>query len=166
MKRAPLLMIPLFLLVVLTMVVSAEIPQEAGLPTGVQERLDQYIASADAPSQATVLMVERARRPWTFTRELSDRVLGDSVYFQTDASLTWAVGSGPSPLPFPPKELWCALLAGQDNASSEQSYAIVLVGLHMDMYNGDWMVHETAEDPFTLESQQMLTRIGCKMVLN
>lgn len=40
-------------------------------------------------------------------------------------------------------------------------WAMIFVGLHMDMYNGYWMVHETATAPFTLESEQMLSRIGC-----
>jgi hypothetical protein len=165
-KRASLLMIPLLLLAVLVVAVTAEIPERAGLPTGVQTCLDRYIVSPFAPSQANVLVVRRAQKPWNFSRALSDRVLGDTVYFQTDASLTWTMGSGPSPLPFPPKELWCAILAGQDDVSGEKTYSIVFVGLHMDMYNGDWLVHETGESPFTAESEQALSQIGCEMGLN
>lgn len=166
MKRASLLIIPLLLLAVLVIAVTAEIPERAGLPTGVQTCLDQYIASSYVPSQTNVLVVRRAQRPWNFSKALSDRVLGDTVYFQTDASLTWTGGSGPSPLPFPPKELWCAILAGRDDVSAEKAYSIVFVGLHMDMYNGDWFVHETGEYPFTAESETVLSQIGCEMGLN
>lgn len=166
MKRTSLLVIPFLLLAVLVVAVTAEIPERAGLPAGVQTRLDQYIASSFAPSQANVLAVRRAQKPWNFSRALSDRVLGDTVYFQTDDSLTWTGRSGPSPLPFPPQDLWCAILAGQDNVSGERAYSIVFVGLHMDMYNGDWLVHETGKDPFTAESEAALSHIGCEMGLN
>jgi hypothetical protein len=156
----------LLLLVLLVIAVAAEIPESPGLPTGVQTCLDRYIASSFAPSQANVLVVRRAQRPWNFSRALSERVLGDTVYFQTDASLTWTVGSGPSPLPFPPKELWCAILAGGDVLSGEKEYSFVFVGLHMDMYNGDWLVHETVNSPFTSDSEATLSQIGCEMALN
>ncbi|MGD9148381.1 MAG: hypothetical protein PVI80_22650 [Anaerolineae bacterium] len=166
MKRASLLVIPLLLLALLVVAVTAEIPERAGLPTGVQACLDQYIASSFTPSQTSILAVKRAQRPWNFSQALSDRVLGDTVYFQTDDSLTWTGESGPSPLPFPPKELWCAILAGQDDVNGQRGYSIVFVGLHMDMYNGDWLVHETGENPFTAESEAALSQIGCQMELN
>jgi hypothetical protein len=166
MRRRISLIIPFLLLTLLVTAVTAEMPQRGGLPAGVQDNLDRYMASPFAPSQPTVLTVGRARRPWNFSRDLSDGVLGDSVYFQTDGSLSWTVETGPSPLPFPPKELWCALLVGQDDADGTESYAVVLVGLHMDMYSGDWLVHETADGPFTPTSEDTLSRIGCEIGLN
>jgi hypothetical protein len=166
MRRKTSLMIPLLLLIVLVVAVTAEMPQRGGVPAGVQDNLDRYIASSFAPAQPTVLAVGRARRPWNFSKDLSGAVLGDSVYFQTDGHLGWTVESGPSPLPFPPKELWCALLAGQDDTNGARSYSIVFVGLHMDMYNGDWLVHKTTDEPFTSQSEEALSRIGCEIGLN
>ena len=49
------------------------------------------------------------------------------------------------PLPFRPKEMWCVLLE-PDDRGGVTAYGGVLVGLHMDMYNADWVVHEMAMD--------------------
>ena len=161
MRRAGFLIVPLLLLVVLVVAVAAEIPQEAGLPADVQMRLEQYLPSPHALGKATVLSVARARQPWRFSKQMSYSVLGDSVYFQTDSPLTWQEGSGPSPLPFPPKELWCALLEGEDRQTGERSYSVVLIGLHMDMYSGDWMVHEGPTDRSLSALLEGLSTIGC-----
>lgn len=166
MRRTTVLIIPLLLLAVLVAVVTAEIPDETRLPSRVEIRLDQYLDSSLVPSQTTAVRVEQASKPWHFTRELSQVVLGDSVYFQTDASLTWKEGSGLSPLPFPPKELWCAFLEHEDAITGNQTGSVVFVGLHMDMYSGDWLVHVGAEAPFTREFEELLRRIGCDEVLD
>ncbi len=92
---------------------------------------------------------------------MSYSVLGDSVYFQTDYPLTWKEGGGLSPLPFPPKELWCALLAVEDGLAGERSYAVVFVGLHMDMHSDDWMVHEGSASPSLPALIQGLSAVGC-----
>ena len=161
MKRTSGLVVPLSLLAVLAVAIGVEIPEQAGPPARVQVRLDEYLASPFAPGQSTVLLVERARRPWNFAGDLSGMALGDSVYFQTDSSLTWTEGSGPSPLPFPPKELWCAFLEGTDDITGEKSHIVVFVGLHMDMYTADWLVHKAAESPFAPEFGKMLAHLGC-----
>ncbi len=161
MKRASLLIIPLLLLGVLVVAVAAQIPKDAGLPADVQARLDQYLSSPHALDNVDVLSVARARQPWRFSKEMSYSVLGDSVYFQTDYPLTWREGGGPSPLPFPPKELWCALLEGEDSVTGKPTYAVVYVGLHMDMYSGDWMVHEGPTDRSLPALLRGLSTIGC-----
>ena len=161
MKRTTLLLIPSLLLVVLVAAVAAEIPDRAGLPTGVQTRLDQYLASPFALGKGSVRSVQRARRPWNFSEDMSYMVLGDSVYFQTDSPLTWTEGGGPSPLPFPPRELWCALLELENDATGERFYAVIYVGLHMDMYNGDWMVHKGPGGLSIQGSRERLATIGC-----
>ena len=65
---------------------------------------------------------------------MSSKVDGDTIYYQTDSS------SRGMPLPFPAKEMWCVLLE-IDDLSGVTSYRGVFVGLHMDMYNADWVVH-------------------------
>lgn len=161
MKRSSLLIVPLLLLVVLVAAVGAQIPDDAGLPVGVQVRLEEYLQSHHALGRATLLSVTRARQPWRFSKDMSYLVLGDSVYFQTDSTITWQGGGGPSPLPFPPKELWCALLEGEDRLRGEPTYAVVFVGLHMDMYSGDWMIHEGPTDRSSPALLQRLSDIGC-----
>jgi hypothetical protein len=160
-KRTTLLIIPALLLVVLVAAVLFQIPSKAGLPQGVQTRLDQYLASPFAKGTMTLRLAERARRPWNLTQAMGFAVLGDSVYFQTDSSLTWEQGGGPSPLPFPPKELWCALLEAGDEGEGDGTQTVVFIGLHMDMYNGDWIVHQGPEAPFSPEFLGVLSSIGC-----
>jgi hypothetical protein len=161
MKRGSLLIISVLLLVVLVGAVTAQIPEGAGLPAGVQARLEQYLHSRHVPGRAAVLAVVRARQPWHFSEDMSSAVLGDSVYFQIDYPLTWEDGGGSSPLPFPPKELWCALLEGEDRLHGESTYAVVFVGLHMDMDSGDWMIHEGPTDQSLSALLRGLSAIGC-----
>jgi hypothetical protein len=103
-----------------------------------------------------------SRQPWLFSREMSDMVLGDSVYFQTDSPLTWQEGGGPSPLPFPAKEVWCALLK-KTNTSGKARYRILFVALHMDMYSGDWLVHLGPESDSFSKATEPAATIGCAL---
>jgi hypothetical protein len=163
MKRFTFLLVPVLLLTVLVLVVAAEIPTAAGAPGGVQTRLEQYRSSLDVEAECRVCAVVRAKRPWNLTRDLGWPVLGDSLFFQTDQPLTWSRSDGPSPLPFPPKEVWCARLESKDRATGAPSYSVVLVGLHIDMYTGDWVVHQPPDDPSTIG--EMLSLLGCELEL-
>ena len=69
------------------------------------------------------------------------------------------------PLPYPPKELWCVLLS-HDDAAGKTSSAIVFVGLHMDMYNADWMVHKGPRDLSTPGVIESLRLVGCDLNLD
>lgn len=161
MKRVTLLLVPILLLGALVVAVAAEIPASAGQPSGVRTRLEQYSSSSLAGADTRVLVVTRAKRPWNLTRDLRWPVLGDSVYFQTDQPLTWSHSQGLSPLPFPPKEIWCALLESKGEAVGAPDYSVVLVALHMDMYNGDWLIHQAPADLFTMDKG--LSALGCKL---
>jgi hypothetical protein len=61
-------------------------------------------------------------------------------------------GGGGKPMPYPPNDLWCAQLSSPDPAAPK----VVLAGLHQDMYNAEWIVHEVT-DPATV-----LPAIGCQ----
>lgn len=164
MKRTTLLLVPTLLLTVLVLAVAAEIPAEPGPPRGVQKRLERYRFSSFADTDTRILQVTRARRPWNLTRDLNWLILGDSVYFQTDHPLTGRRSDGPSPLPFPPKEVWCALLESKSGTTDAQSYSVVLVGLHMDMYSGDWIIHQAPSEPFSTVGDA-LSGLGCGLEL-
>jgi hypothetical protein len=163
MRRIRLLAIPTFMLALLALAVAAEIPAEAGPPSQVQMRLEQYRTSSLADSNTHVAMVTRAKRPWNLTRDLRWPVLGHSVYFQTDQPFAPGQNSALSPLPFPPKEIWCALLESEDEATGTPSYSVVLVALHMDMYSADWMIHHPPSDPFGVS--ELLHAVGCEIDL-
>ena len=81
-------------------------------------------------------------------------------------------------LPYPPKEVWCALVEGvsldadPEGVDGGRTYEILFLGLHMTMYNADWMVHKGTPLEMGLgsrlvdaELQETLTAIGCELGL-
>ncbi len=165
MKRTAALIIPVLLLTVLVVVVVAQIPQGETLPEDVQNQLDQYIAYTYPPRSVTMVAVEQARRPWNFYEEMSYTSFGDSVVFQTDTGPTYTQRLNLTRLYYPPKEMWCALLEIADARGGSPSYAVVFVGLHLDMYNADLVVHEGARDLSSKQFGDDLVAIGCDLEL-
>jgi hypothetical protein len=151
-------------------VVLAQIPTETGPPPTAQIRLDQYLHDSEFGGEAEVLALERARRPWQFSRDLGYTSYGYSVYYQTDAGGPDDDPGNRLPLPYPPQELWCVLLARDGYASGEvrveQPNAVVFVGLHMDLYNADWLVHGEARDLDSGRLREHLDRLGCELGLD
>jgi hypothetical protein len=164
MKRTALLAIPFLLLVMLVIAVAAEVPREEALPADVQARLEQYLAYTFPPGMMEVLAAQRAERPWNFGRQMSDIVFGDSVHFQTDTGPTRTQRANLADLYYPPKEVWCALLSTADEEQASQT--VVFVGLHMDMYNADLVVHEAPDDLSSQALAELLSTIGCSFALS
>jgi hypothetical protein len=53
-------------------------------------------------------------------------------------------------------------LEGKRKSDEEnQPYTVVFVGLHMDMYSGDWMIHAGATDRSLPVLLRGLSTIGC-----
>jgi len=152
------------MLTALVLVVAAKIPSDGGPPSAVLQRLEQYSSSSFFEGEALVRQVTQAQRPWNLTRDLGWPVLGNSVHFQADDPLTPSRGDGLSPLPFPAKAVWCALLESEDETTGVPSYSVVLVGLHMDMYNGDWMIHQAPDGPLSA-LHETLSALGCPLEL-
>lgn len=59
------------------------------------------------------------------------------------------------PVPYPPNDLWCVQLTGADSAAPK----VILVALHQDIFNAEWIVHEVT-DPETV-----LATVGCQFSL-
>jgi hypothetical protein len=178
MRSRSVLAVPLLLLVVLVAATGAQIPEERGLPVGVQTRLEEYTDFWYAPGAAVVVSVERAKKPWNLTGEMSHAVFGQSAYFPGDHGPAWPSGNEPMPLPYPPKEVWCALVeqtnldADPEGSAGGTTHEVLFVGLHMTMYNADWMVHKgTPLGPASQSSlsgaglQETLSTIGCDLGL-
>ena len=178
MRSTGVLAVPLLLLAVMVVVAGAQVPEEPGLPVGVQTRLEQYMGFWYAPGAASAVSVERAKRPWNLTGEMSQAVFGYSMYFASDYGPTWPSGNEPMRLPYPPKEVWCALVEGvsldavPEGGAWGRTYEVLFVGLHMTMYNADWMVHKGTRLEAGLgsrladaELQETLTAIGCELGL-
>ena len=95
---------------------------------------------------------------------MSGATFGNGAYYQTTYGR-----AGRMPLPYPPREVWCAWLSGVSTAYlsenrlmasiSGQSFhsltsaasntqgmsgatRLVFLALHEDWYNADWIVHE------------------------
>jgi len=115
---------------------------------------------------------------------------GDSVVFETAAGnhdesqgitvslqpvLTNPLNvDGRKPLPYPPDDLRCVLLQASGshnkpfdsaNAGTGSQYAVVFVGLHNDLYNGAWVVHESAYHFPSPELNATLEEVGCMLEL-
>ena len=169
MRRAIPLAIPPVVLIVL---VGVFIASEARLPAGWEAELDEYVEYQNSLSSGTptVRLVARAAKPWNFTSDMSRAAFGDSIYYRTDYSYSGKKRhGGPRPLPFPPEEVWCVLLQrhrnSTDDSAGEMAYGVVFAGLHLDMYNADWVIHEGAWGVFTAQLMENLSMIGCDLGL-
>ena len=172
MKGVVLLIIALVLFAALAAGVLALLPDRTGLPAGCQAALDRYLNYKNV-SQAEGLSVKsvvKAAKPGGLTQDVSYAVYGNSVYYQTDENYEEATGDaeatdywatdGRRPLPYPPEEVWCALLSQRIEASQN---GIVFVSLHQDIYNADWVVHEVGPDPFAPTSIQVASDLSCDL---
>ena len=92
-----------------------------------------------------------ARLPQNFQATLSKISYGDTPYYQTTQRTNTSY-PGQKPLPYPPNDLWCIKLSSAAPAAP----AVIVVALHQDMYNADWVVHEVTE-PATV-----LPAVGCE----
>ena len=104
------------------------------LPSVGQSAVDQYVRyqRAQLGADFTITRVVHATKPWLFTAAASSATFGDSPYYRTSQSyqvvtvtVTREPGPGAGPVgrqisvrpstgaravPYPPKEVWCAIL--------------------------------------------------------
>ncbi len=118
----------------------------------------------------------QARLPQSFRADMSKTSFGNSTYYRTDRrydeqadtrvwSLTMTATTVPTltrmdyrparPMPYPPNDLWCVQLTSLDPAAPK----VILVALHQDMFNAEWIVHEVT-DP-----EAVLAAVGCQFSL-
>ena len=72
------------------------VARQAFMPPEWRAGLDRYVAhkAASLGEAITVQRVERARKPWKFSQDMSSSVFGDGLYFRPDYTLR---PSGTSP---------------------------------------------------------------------
>ncbi len=92
----------------------------------------------------------QARLPQNFRAEMSKASYGDTPYYMTTRRSNPAY-PGQKPLPYPPNDLWCVQLKSADPTAPQ----VVVIALHQDIYNADWVMHEVT-DPETV-----LAAVGC-----
>jgi hypothetical protein len=93
----------------------------------------------------------QARRPQNFQAGMSTASYGNTPYYATTHRANPDY-PGQKPLPYPPNDLWCVQLKSTDPAAPP----LVVLALHQDMYNADWVMHEVT-DPETV-----LAAVGCQ----
>jgi hypothetical protein len=101
----------------------------------------------------------KAAHPSRLTAEMAGASFGSSVHFQTDLGALDIDEGSLSPLPFPPAEVWCVLLKG-DGAPTGQ---VALVARYLDLYAGDWIVHQGPDDVSSVKAQHLLSTLGCTL---
>ena len=145
---------------------------QAYRPSAWQLELTKYVELQDTllPGTTTVRFTVRASRPWNFTPDLSGAVFGDTPYYRTDYDYSGEGNrGGPRALPYPPQNVWCALLEreGQaaDRLAGETTQAVFFVAEHQDLYNADVLVHEVATDLSAEALTQRLSQLGCEPLL-
>ena len=174
------LLLPATLIVILLAVL-----QRSHLPAW-QLELAKYVEYKDSllSARTTVQLGDRASRPWNFTQDMSGTVFGDNPPYQTDYS--YSGRDGPRSLPYPPENVWCALLERDDadlspHSGGETTYTVVFVAEHRDLYHAAIVIHEPASDPFDPSTgrragsaqdkpsaemlMESLSRVGCESVL-
>jgi hypothetical protein len=93
----------------------------------------------------------QARLPQKFRAEMSTASYGNTPYYVTThrANPNYP---GQKPLPYPPNDLWCVKLKSTDPTVPQA----VVLALHQDIYNADWVMHQVT-DPETA-----LATVGCQ----
>jgi hypothetical protein len=100
----------------------------------------------------TIVQYVQARLPQNFRAEMSTASYGNTPYYITihRANPDYP---GQKPLPYPPNDLWCVKLTGTDPTAPQ----MVVLALHQDIYNADWVMHEVT-DPETV-----VATVGCQI---
>jgi hypothetical protein len=137
--------------------------------------VEEYVAYRRATGLPTLTIKQyaEARMPQNFRQDMSRRSFGNATYYLTGqryqpylavsdwsfpitatrvSTLTQTGYGGGKPIPYPPNDLWCAQLSSSDPGAPK----VVLAGLHQDIYNAEWIVHEVTD------SATVLSNIGCE----
>ena len=96
----------------------------------------------------------QARLPQNFQADMSKASFSNTPYYETDCRFNPDY-AGYKPMPYPPNDLWCVKVISAD----PQAPQAVVVALHQDIYNADWVVHDVS-DPETV-----LAAVGCPFPL-
>jgi hypothetical protein len=126
---------------------------EVRRPDAWQDELTGHLARLNAEGDAVrLLSVQRARAQYAFDRQLSHTVWGNERYTA-------------KPLSYPPDRVFCVQLEHHDSGAPARRQ-IVFVALHSDLHTADWVIHESAYEPFGPTFVAALQALGCAGVLD
>ena len=122
----------------------------SGSPTSMATLVSEYVHPF-IDRGVTIVQYVQARLPQNFRAEMSEASYGNTPYYITTHRANPDY-PGQKPLPYPPNELWCVKLKSTDVAAPP----VVVLALHQDIFNADWVMHEVS-DPETV-----LPAVGCQ----
>jgi HAMP domain-containing protein len=131
-----------------------------------QAQLHRYVdlLNQDDGRMTSVQQTARATRPERFTPEMS-RFTWTS---DDDPDLGY-VPAGARPLPFPPTEIWCAVLAHQYTTDPELAVPdnrdVVVIARHQEGDRALWVGHRIASPADPSVAQHIVDEIGCPLTL-
>jgi hypothetical protein len=148
-------------------------------PERWQTALETYLAHKDETAGETWVLAatQQATAPSVFDVSTSSATYGRGVYYRTDATYIretptpGVFGLSPRmsrrPVPYPPTEVWCAVLDPGQGGSGPSHVAsrVIFVALHQDLYNAAWIVHETEELPLSRDLMADLAELGCVSIV-
>lgn len=127
-------------------------------------------------SKFVIRKTVHASGPYNFDKNLSGPTWSDRPYFQVDHTYSGQSAARLKPLPYPPGDLWCALIEQNtrysDNTNVTHRRQIVFVALYQDLYFSQWVVHEMINDPPAggepgpPEFPEILAGVGCTQLLD
>jgi hypothetical protein len=120
-----------------------------GSPARIDTLVSEYVYSFIDRGVAIRQYVQ-ARLPQNFRVEMSKDSYGNTPYYATTHRSNPNY-PGLKPLPYPVNDLWCVQLKSADSTAPQA----VLLALHQDIYNADWVMHEVT-DP-----EAVLAAVGC-----
>ena len=133
---------PMIIVLVIALTILAFVAAQS-LNSPQQTALSEYAAYLyrTRSTLVKVIQVVPAARPDKFTSEMSGPVLGNNPYYRVDQVFTeeYRAKSGQRALPYPPQDLSCVLLGAKESSS------VIFVALHQDLYNAQWLVHESRD---------------------
>ncbi|HTP09044.1 MAG TPA: hypothetical protein VMP08_12390 [Anaerolineae bacterium] len=141
------LVLGLPLAAVLIIVLSAD---RSGTSTSMEALASSYVSSF-LDHDVVIVQYVQAHLPQSFRAEMSKASYGNTPYYVTDHRVNPNY-PGQKPLPYPANDLWCVKLKSSD----PKAPPVVLLALHQDIYNADWVMHEVT-DPDTV-----LAAVGCQ----
>lgn len=173
--RIALLAGALLALILIAVVVGMVLPDRPGVPAGPQAALDAFVLYINNDNgiqgdELRAIEVLRGDRPGRLTTDTPSLSFGESVYYGTDVrydqnvlntALPTAIGGGfgARPLPYPPEQVWCAVVEPR----AETGRGVVLVALHQDIHNADWIVHQAIAGPFSQQALDLAAEVGCQV---
>ena len=122
-------------------------------PDARHQEVQTYLYCRSRTYSATLQIGEyvQARLPQNFTVDMSKASFSNTPYYETDCRFNPDY-AGYKPMPYPPNDLWCIKVSSADPKAPR----VIVVALHQDIYNADWVVHEVT-DP-----EAVLGAVGCK----